>query len=132
MPAFAHKVALKRKFLFFAFLMVLFLGISTYKNSEKLSLWFAIHSEKPNWVKVQIAKDLALFSSITQDALDEIFQKARPFQTARYRTLNGKIYRLGTSHSLDRTKQFEKMLSRIQRSKQPPNTPNMFGGCFER
>lgn len=121
MSAFTNQVALKRVLIFIFFACIAFSGFKIYKNSEKLSLWFAIQNTKPRWVVQQIESDLSCFSTIRQQNLDETFEKAKEYQVVRYRIINGTIYRQGKDHGLGRTKQFEKMLRRIHRSKKLPN-----------
>lgn len=101
--------------------LILGLGFLSYKNSEKISLWFSIQSEKPKWVEEELQKDFAPFQTITQKDLDATYERAKNYQCVRYRVIQGKLYRLGKEHHLERTKQFEKMLHRIQRSKKLPD-----------
>ncbi|OGN56372.1 MAG: hypothetical protein A3D96_05330 [Chlamydiae bacterium RIFCSPHIGHO2_12_FULL_44_59] len=110
-----------KKFSFFAFFLVAMIGFGLYKNSEKIALWFAIQSSQPEWVKKQLTADFSPFKKVTQQDLDATFEKAKHYQVVRYRLIDGKIFRQGEAHLLDRTRQFEKMLFRIQRSKKLPN-----------
>ncbi len=104
-----------------ALLALLPLGFS--KHRERWSLWLSLQSSPPAWAVDQLTHDFAPFSSISQEALNETFNKIRTSSVSafRYRILEGKIFRIGDDDQSGRAYIFEKILRRIGRSKKLPN-----------
>lgn len=96
-----------------------------YKKRSQISLWLAIQSGAPMWAKEQIAADFAPFSSkgISQESLDETFQKIREqnIPAYRYRIVNGSIYRKPEQDHAGRAAVYDKMLKRILKAKKIPD-----------
>lgn len=96
-----------------------------YKKREPLSLWWAVQSTQPQWAKEQITADLYPFreKGISQESLDETFQKIREqnISAYRYRIVDGNIYRQPEHDHSGRAPIYDKMLKRIQKAKKIPD-----------
>lgn len=103
---------------------VLFLATPfVYKKREQIALWWALQSSPPGWAKEQIAGDLSPFREISQEALNETFQKisAQNIPAYRYRIIGGNIYRKPGNDHAGRAAVYDKMLKRIHKAKKIPS-----------
>lgn len=107
----------------FLLLFVLMVSFQAYKKRERFSLWWTLQKAPPAWAEEQIRADFVSFQTITQESLDQTFQKIKENHgfAYRYRIVNGNVYRLGEDDPLGRAAVFEKILRRIQRSKKLPD-----------
>lgn len=110
---------MKRLFLF----LFVVVGFFVYKRQEKLTLWWALQSLPPTWAEEQLARDFSDFKTIDQASLNETFAKVQSAHAYafRYRVVDGEIYRMGGEDSFNRARIFDKILRRIQKSKDLPN-----------
>ncbi len=107
----------------FLLLVILVVSFQVYKKREPLSLWWALQGSPSEWAQKQIESDFADFQTISQEGLDQTFKKIKESGVFayRYRIVGGKIFRIGEDDSLGRGALFEKVLRRIQKSKQLPD-----------
>ena len=114
------------KILALILLTALLIGAShfAYRKREQISLWWAFQSSPSPWAKEQISRDFLPFatSGITQEALDETFQKIREqnIPVYRYRIVDGNIFRKPEEDHAGRAAIYDKILKRIQRSTKLP------------
>jgi hypothetical protein len=98
-------------------------GYTVYKKRVRVALWWQLQAPLADWASKQIEQDFAPFATITQEALDETFQKASAHssQIYRYRIEEGQIRRSPQQDLTGRAAVFDRILTRLNKAKRLPS-----------
>lgn len=96
-------------------------GKATYKHRHSLALWWTLQKPPLQWESDQIAQDFFGIPSISEEALDETFQKVVPYGSFRYRITKGEIYRTPVADPNGRAYIYDKIMVRLNKAKSLPD-----------